>query len=57
MSRILDAKNFKWTPSWRTDITATMKKHGFKRTAPAQRSRPQAPMKVTYLPVRKRAVG
>lgn len=45
MNRILDQERFRWTPSWQTDVMATFKKHGFKRTTAkerAQRSEPNA---------------
>jgi hypothetical protein len=41
MSRILDRKHFAWTPSWKTDITATLKKHGFVPSRNAGRMKPK----------------
>jgi hypothetical protein len=46
MSRILDAKNFHWTPSWSTDITVTLRKYGFKPTPPRERLRPGPALKL-----------
>lgn len=63
MSRILDQKNFRWTPSFDTDVMATFKKHGFKRTTQKERSRrlrlekPARPNNVRYLPLRKRSAA
>ena len=58
MNRILDQERFRWTPSWQTDVMATFKKHGFKRTTAkerAQRSEPNSHPRgnVRYLAVRK----
>jgi hypothetical protein len=56
MSRILDAQKFRWTPSYSTDVMATFKKHGFTRTTPKQRKRPEAPANnIRYLSLKKRA--
>jgi len=58
MSRILDQKNFRWTSSAHTDVMATFKQHGFKKTTAKERARHLQPTSgkrsnVHYLPLRK----
>lgn len=61
MSRILDQKNFRWVPSHSTDVMATFKKHGFKKTTLKERAlrieKPARPNNVRYLPLRKRSAA